>query len=115
NDREKLFPFALARQEIGDVMKRHDPGHDFAVRSMNGRSADLEITPVAGVGPRHEELALGRLSLHRPIHRVCTGRDGTAGHQLFDVDRVAKLSERLELRNTDDLLRTGIGFVAPGW
>src|SRR5438874_13104291 len=94
-----------------DVVEGHDPRDDLAVRAVHRRCGHLDVAPLAGVGPRHKELGLRGLSPHRSIQRVRTWRDGAAGYQVFDVDGIAELGERLELRDTEDFPRSRIGLV----
>src|SRR5438309_9916307 len=112
DDRKELLALTLAGQEVGDVVECHDSYDDLAFWPKYGRRAHLELAPLAGVGPLHDDLASALLAPHRSIERLRAGLHRLARQEVPDVHRGAKLGERLELGNAEDFSGTRVRLAA---
>src|SRR5258707_1290156 len=82
-------------------------------RTSPRRGGPLEVSPLAGLGPGHEELTLAFLTLECSIQRVSAGPDRLAGHEILHVDGGAELGECLEIAQAEYFPRPGIRLEAP--
>ena len=112
DDREELFPFPLACQEIGDVVEGHHAGDDLPIRAAHRSRTHVELAPFAGVGPSRDDLASSLLAPQGSIHRVRTEGNRFSGHDVRDLDRGAELGERFELADAEYFSRAWIRLAA---
>src|SRR2546423_5250449 len=96
DDRQELLSLTLAREEIRDVVQRHDTGDDLPLRTTHRCGSDFQVATLTGIRPRYEELALAFLAPHGSIQRIASGGDGLARDEVSYVDSRAKLGQRLE-------------------